>query len=523
MMVRLSFTAGSLAGRTFDIPNPGSLSIGRSRTCDVKVTEPDVSGRHLVFRCGVKDCATVEIASARTTLFNGTPVSMGDSFSVKDGDTFRCGSLLSCHVECIADNATVPPPTTLKGVQSESAKTVTPSDLVGGQDSISTDPPPHATPPKQDASPSKVSAGEGGVDNTIAIQTRIASDEELEDIRRAHRVRQTRRTMAIIVPAILFLIAAIAAWMLFKPKTEEYVSWPEDSQGRSMDRNVLVSPYLAMTVPNSTSCRVEKRENNVEVWTFAGIRHDVPMHFQAVSSSSTNELMIGRDRSFDGWLKAQRIADVSFNPSTDRQRMWVCRQSGNGILVNYVTYTRRIGEDDYYGYLLYLRFEDATHAIFAEVLLKDRWRSDPLLHGNLSSFVWFAAKRVPVAWEGHDVIRVGCSPENDIDEAERYFSPDGRLAAAYWDAVWYRVRSALVKAKLSGDDVMLSRSRTLLLRLRTAQTDLYAELRNAWNQADRCEDIRTKQTVQISGEAAFSEDFRNYDYRYDSIRRKEWK
>ena len=78
MMVRLSFTAGSLAGRTFDIPNPGSLSIGRSRTCDVKVTEPDVSGRHLVFRCGVKDCATVEIASARTTLFKGTPVSMGD-------------------------------------------------------------------------------------------------------------------------------------------------------------------------------------------------------------------------------------------------------------------------------------------------------------------------------------------------------------------------------------------------------------------------------------------------------------
>ena len=31
------------------------------------------------------------------------------------------------------------------------------------------------------------------------------------------------------------------------------------------------------------------------------------------------------------------------------------------------------------------------------------------------------------------------------------------------------------------------------------------------------------QAVQASGEAAFSEDFRNCDYRFDSIRRKDWK
>lgn len=346
MKVRLSFTAGSLAGKTFEVPDSGILSVGRSRTCDVKALEPDVSGRHLVFRRVGTKGAAVEVASSRTTIFNGAPVSMGNSFPVKDGDTFRCGSSLSCRIECETDDDTVPPPASSENL-GENAKTVLPSGATDGNSSDETDPPPSPSPavsPESATSPHESSPMDIGIDNTIAIQTRIASDEELDDIRKAHRVRRIRRAMALVVPAILFLAAAIAAWICFKPKTEEYVSWPENSQGRSLDRNILVAPYLAMTVPDSSGCRVEKGDGNVEVWTFAGIQHDVPMHFQAVSATSTNELMIGRDRSFDGWLKARRSADVSFNPSTDRHRMWICRQSGNGILVNYVSYTRRIGE-----------------------------------------------------------------------------------------------------------------------------------------------------------------------------------
>ncbi len=521
MKVRLSFTAGSLAGKVVEIPVSGILSVGRSRTCDVKALEPDVSGRHLVFRrIGVKGAA-VEVASSRTTFFNGTPVSMGDSFPVKDGDTFRCGGALSCRVEYGPDDSTTPPPAGKNDESSENAKTVPPPGRMVKGDAAATDPPASApTPAPSDPPHVNVSSD---ANDTVAIQTRIASDDELDDIRRMYRARRRRRAMAVVVPAILFLVAAIAAWIWFRPKTEEFVSWPEDAQGRSLDHNVLVAPYLAMTVPDSAGCRVQKGEGNVEVWTFAGIRRDVPMHFQVATATSTNELTIGRDRSFDAWLKMQRSADISFNPSTDRHRMWVCRESGNGILVNYVSYTRRIGEEDYYGYLLYLRFEDTTHAIFAEVLLKDRWRADPLLRGNLSSFVWFAAKRAPAAWEGHDSIRPGNCPKCDLDEAERYFSHDGKLAAADWDAVWYRVRSALVKSKRSGNVKELSRARSLLLRLRAVQADWYAEQRSAWNMADRCDDSRMKRSIQASGEAAFSEDFRNYDYRYDRIRRKEWK
>ena len=107
--------------------------------------------------------------------------------------------------------------------------------------------------------------------------------------------------------------------------------------------------------------------------------------------------------------------------------------------------------------------------------------------------------------------------------AERYFSADGKLAAAYWDAVWYRIRSALIKAKTLGNEKLLERARKLLTRMRDVQTDWYAEQRNAWNKADRIGDERTKQSVQAAAESAFSEDFRNYDYRYDCIKRKDWK
>ena len=499
MTVSIRFSAGSLAGQAFELAVGSSLSLGRSRTCDIRASEPDVSGRHLVFRRGTGAGVTVEVASSRKTLFNGTPVSMSDSFPVKNGDTFCCGGELECRIECDDGDATVPPPDA----------TVPPPDA--------TVPPPDATVPPAKADPVFES------NSTIAIQTRIASDEELEDIRRAYRARRTRRTLSIIGPAFIFLVAALGAWIWFRPKTEDFVSWPETPDGRSMDRNVIVAPYLALTVPDSSNCRVEKGEDGAEVWTFAGIRHDVPMHFQAVMSSSTNELTIGRDKSFERWLRSHRDADTSFNPSNDRRRFWTARQSGNGILVNYVSYTRRIGVEDYYGYLMFLRFEASVHVVFAEVLLKDRWRAEPLLRGNLQNFLIFAARRAPLAWEGHDSIRPGDCPKCDIEEAERYFSADGKLAAAYWDAVWYRIRSALIKAKMRGNENLLLRARKLLTKMRDVQADWYAEQRNAWNKADRIGDERAKKSLQAIAESAFSEDFRNYDYRYDCIKRKDWK
>ena len=511
MSVKIVFIEGTLAGTSAKVPVGGTLSVGRSHTCDVRAAEGDVSSRHLLFRLGAGGTATVEVQSSRKTLFNGTPVTLGNTFAVKDGDTFRCGSTLACRVECSADE--------------DSEKTVLPGDKA-------TVPPPRTaevavlaekTGEKTGATGTSVSAPKDDPNATIAIQTRIASDEEMDEIKRLYRGRRIKRVMTVIVPSILFLAAAIGAWIWFSPKTEEFVSWPEDAQGRSMDRNVLIAPYLAMTVPDSTVCRVEKGDGNIEVSTFAGIQHDVPMHFQTLTSVDTNSLMVGRERAFDGWLRAYRVKDPSFNPSTDRRKMWVCKSTGNGVPVNYVTYTRRIGEDDWYGYLLYLRFEDTTHVVFVEVLLKDRWRADPLLKGNLDSFVRFAPRRAYAAWEGYDSIRPGDCPKCDLEEAERYFSPDGKLAAAYWDAVWYRIRSALVKAKKGRKDKMLDQARKLLVRMRAAQSDWYAEQRNAWNQADRIGDERTKQALQASAETAFSEDFRNCDYRYDCIKRKDWK
>ena len=510
MSVKIVFIGGALTGTVAEVPVGGALSVGRSHTCDVRTSEGDVSARHLLFRLGVGGTATVEVQSSRKTLFNGTPVSLGNTFAVKDGDTFQCGGTLVCRVECTRD------------VDSE--KTEPP-------DAEATVLPPYKAKPVPTASVEKESVPASGVppasgedpNATIAIQTRIASDEEMDEIKRLYSGRRIRRMMSVIIPSILFLAAAVGAWIWFSPKTEEFVSWPEDAKGRSMDRNVLVAPYLAMTVPDSSACRVEKGDGNIEVSTFAGVQHDVPMHFQALTSSDTNSLMVGRERAFDGWLRNRRVEDSSFNPSTDRRKLWVCKSTGNGVPVNYVSYTRRIGEEDWYGYLLYLRFEDTTHVVFAEVLLKDRWRADPLLRGNLDSFVRFAPRRAYEAWEGYDSIRPGDCPKCDLDEAERYFSPDGKLAAAYWDAVWYRVRSALVKAKRGGKVKMLERARKLLVRMRAAQSDWYAEQRNAWNQADRIGDRHTKQTLQASAETAFSEDFRNCDYRYDCIKRKEWR
>ena len=271
MTVRICFSAGSLAGQTFELAAGSSLSLGRSRTCDIKASEPDVSGRHLVFRRGAGAGVTVEVASSRKTLFNGTSVSMSDSFPVKNGDTFRCGGELVCRVECDDEDATVPPPVaTAPSASGENDKTVFP----GGTHQAQTVRPmaseqTAAAVSRQTVVPPPKTGSVSESNSTIAIQTRIASDEELEDIRRAYRARRTRRTLSIIGPALMFLAAALGAWIWFRPKTEEFVSWPETPDGRSMDRNVIVAPYLALTVPDSSNCRVEKSEDGADICSVA--------------------------------------------------------------------------------------------------------------------------------------------------------------------------------------------------------------------------------------------------------------
>ena len=89
MSVKIVIVKGAQAGAFAEVPVGGTLSLGRSHTCDLRVTEGDVSARHLLFRLGTGGTVTVEVQSSRKTLFNGTAVMLGNTFAAKNGVTFQ--------------------------------------------------------------------------------------------------------------------------------------------------------------------------------------------------------------------------------------------------------------------------------------------------------------------------------------------------------------------------------------------------------------------------------------------------
>ena len=506
MNVTVVFLQGSLSGRTVTVPPGGTVSVGRSHTCDVRATEADVSSRHVVFSRASGSALAVEVVSARRTLFNGNTVRQGDILPLRPGDTLTLGASLSCRIEGGAEAERRP---------SESSSSSLPTVPPAQRESVT-------RVPRPDSAPQVSAGGEMRQDRqeTVAIKTRLASDEELDAIRDEDRRRRSRRTLLLLVPIVAFVAVAVALYVALRPKTEVMVTWPTDASGSFLNHAIQVADYLGLIVPDVPEFRVVRTETGQEVWTRTGLRRDVPLHVDVQAEKSLSFLEVGREKAFEKWLHARRLSDPSFNPSVERRRIWTNRKTGNGALFNSVSYVRRIGEDDWYGYVLFTRFEDVQHALFIEVPLRERHRAESFLTSYLPNFCIYATRRVPVLWEGADGWRAATSVRQDLDEAESYLR---NKAPALWEKAWYLLRSGLIKAKKAGDEKALQDGRRLLRQLRDDQGTWYATQKLAWEYAVRDGRKGDAQAVQALGESIFSSEFKDSDCRYDSIKRKDWK
>lgn len=88
------FETGSLAGRSFPVPDGSSVSVGRSHSCTVRPTEADVSGRHVVVR-SEGGALRVDVLSSHRTALDGSRLSAGMSKLLRDGSRVELGSSLA--------------------------------------------------------------------------------------------------------------------------------------------------------------------------------------------------------------------------------------------------------------------------------------------------------------------------------------------------------------------------------------------------------------------------------------------
>ena len=89
--------------------------------------------------------------------------------------------------------------------------------------------------------------------------------------------------------------------------------------------------------------------------------------------------------------------------------------------------------------------------------------------------------------------------------------------------VFYRLRSALIKATAAGDINGLNEAKQLLAGLRARLSVWYNAQKLAYQYAEQSGDNVSMQSIQATCESVFSAEFQQADFRYDLIKRKEWK
>ncbi len=497
MTYLIKFTSGEKTGEHFPLGENESLSIGRSHTNAICFKTPDISGKHVILRGNGAEGISLEILSARTTRINGTNGKIGEVRNLTVGDSVQMGGET---VFVIAEDVDSTP----AAAGGDNDKTRLPGDermrIVNSTSAVATKP--------------------EAVNETIAFKTRIASEEELDKIKGSYKWKARLRFLFVSIPVALFFTGAIALYFYLKPVAEEHLTWPKDAGGKRLTDYKVVVPYLAVAFPAVPGHDISSAENGLVIRTKIGKHRDVPLCITAMSTEDKNTLTNGHAEAFASWMGVMREKDPTVNWSGDKNTLFVNTHRGSGVPMSIVSYTRRVGNDDFYGFAVFVRHAENTHAVLAEVPLKDRWRARRFFLQETANMVIFAVGRTLDHWEGASQYRAGSAIGTDLKEAENFLK---REAPAYWGKIFYRIQSALVKGTLSGEEESVKTAKSLLVKLRNQQTVWFNAQKLAYQYAEKNGDRRTKESIQATCESVFSSEFQQSDYRYDLIKRKDWK
>ena len=559
--LRISFTGGDNRGEQYPLLPEQVVSLGRSHSNTIRLSAPDVSGKHLIIRTDKVGNISVEVLSSRTTVVNGKNASIGDMLKLSPGSTVQMGSAtvfviepaddggeMKTQIPSDDDEKTALPTPGWKADSGDDAEKTTArsaddfATVVGKAPVQAPAPAPADAAAKtmsgtiagtiagvmagntilQSGGNSTIGAGSAVSEETVAFQTRVASDDEMDKIKKSLRTKQRKKVILIALPLFLFFAIAVFLYFYLKPSAEEFVTWPADSGGNFLNEYRQVAPYLAIVYPNVPGCTIAGDDSNVEINTKIGKLRDVRLHIIAKSVKDPATLEQDHQQAFEKWMESMLEQEVTLTFAGDRTTMFLNTTKGAGVPMTYISYTRRVENDDFWGYALFLRNEDNVHTVMIEVELGDQWRSEPFMRAQATGMVIYAYQKTEEHWEGASSYRKETTVAEDLREASSFME---REAPVYWGRIHYLLLSALIKSAKSEnpDPEQVADAKNMLARLRRLQTTWYNTQRLAWQYAFQNEDKATMNSIQAMGESVFSSEFQYSDFRYDLIKRKDWK
>lgn len=532
MSYQIKFTAGENAGFCYPLNENQPLSIGRSHANDVCMKSPDVSGRHVIIRPGRGSAITVEVLSSRLTKYNDKQLNIGDVIDIFAGDRIQMGNESVFVLESVnnddmqtkvSDDVATRVGDDVDTQVPDNEKTACPEKTESNQEKTKLCTVVQADDQSTIADVASASSmgNDGDKENqTVAFQTRIASAEELDEIKKAFNRRHYKKVFLIGLPIFIFFVAAITLYFYLKPETEEYSTWPTDKNGNFLNAYKVIVPYLAVCYPDIPGAQAQSKGDQLFVVSKIGKLRDVPLFIEISTSKNLGSLKIGHTEAFAAWTDAMKEKFPTMTFSGDKITVFMNANRGSGVPMTFRSYTRRKGNDDFYGYALFVRNGQSTHTCLIEVPFSSRWRADMLLRMQVPSMLLYAPIRTEEHWEGSSSYRKDSDVRQDLEEA---FDLMEKEAPVYWGNIFYLLRSALIKATISNNVSQIAAAKKMLVKMREQQFTWYNTQKLAYQYAKRNSDISTMNSIQATCESVFSSEFQNADNRYDLVKRKDWK
>jgi len=495
---------------------PGEHIAGRSHSADIHLAEPDISGRHLKLEV-VDGTAFAENLSSHGTRRKGEPLT--ERIRLEDGDVLQLGGKLEIHFEMTSEKALTDSETKTVIPGREEPRSAAEQTCVPAASSAENVPQEVSGTGSEDKTSAEAPADASGVVKTDVMHTRLASMEELEQLRHADRKRSTGKMFRYVFAVIAAFGVLIFFYTIKSEPPEPNLTWPTDKNGNFL--GAFTDPGngghaaggFSLAYPSIKGrTSVKTSPGRIAVTTRIGRDASVPLRILFVEKRSEKFLHMTRQAVFSSMLRDLQKQEQHWSLSQISDVFFI--GSENGIPCLSVEFRREADKESWSGEILFFRTGDRAYLRLAEAPVAERARAQNFISGT--PLVKFSQKYIHEHWEGDPEYKGNANSSAMMDEVAKSLS---KQVPFEWTGNCRLLRHVLMNSLKTGDRRLESDALAQLRRLRSMQTVWYNGKKISFSAAGLNNDRQQENAIWELCKMVFSSPD---DLRYFTLRRNVW-
>jgi len=263
-------------------------------------------------------------------------------------------------------------------------------------------PPVQATPEPDEAKTSQAPDEDGDDNETMMMQTRVATMEEMDLLRKTRKPKVNKWViwLAAGMAASAFLVGT--SYMVSQTNIENPLTWPMDGEKYNDEviyPDIGVDKDFILYFPRHRSMQIKKEPNRITAMTRIGKRRDVPCRVIFSMNKSVDNLSLSRMKGFKAWQDRMMASGGQWNFDEDKNVYFRGRE--NGLPYQLALYTRSVDKLAWFGVVMYIKDRDWEIVVQKEIPSSERYRGEALLVST--PFISVAQRYVVNHWEPGEV------------------------------------------------------------------------------------------------------------------------